>query len=321
MEIIEMNGYTLEEKVQIARRHLLPKQLVHHGLGPSQLKLAPNTLDNLIAGYTREAGVRELDRLVAALCRNVAARIAEMQGDGEEGAEDDAADKGGVVDSEGAIVVDGIDLATASLRGGLRTTYDSGRGEEGEAPERGSSNQQQERWEQPPPPRPVAGGAGSSGGTAGPPKGVAMPAASSADPNAASAMTKGQAIPSAEQLQQQLSNLQQHQMLLQQLQQQQQQLQQMQMQLMAQGPPGAQQAGGAQHQNGQPRPESAGKGGGAPLAAPTEGGMEGLQQGLMMLDMANGAPAANPGDPCLSTLPGFSMPYQMAAGNMALPPP
>ena len=53
MEIIEMNGYTLEEKVEIARRHLLPKQLVHHGLGPSQLKLAPDTLDSLSAPRAR----------------------------------------------------------------------------------------------------------------------------------------------------------------------------------------------------------------------------------------------------------------------------
>jgi ATP-dependent Lon protease len=85
-QIIEMSSYTIEEKVQIARRHLLPKQLRLHGLTPQQLELDQATLDAVISGYTREAGVRELDRLIAAICRNIAARAVERDeanGDGE----------------------------------------------------------------------------------------------------------------------------------------------------------------------------------------------------------------------------------------------
>ena len=71
VELLEMTGYTVEEKVQIARRHLLPKQLGLHGLTSAQLALADETLDLLISRYTREAGVRELERLLGALCRSV----------------------------------------------------------------------------------------------------------------------------------------------------------------------------------------------------------------------------------------------------------
>ncbi|KAL1495703.1 hypothetical protein AB1Y20_016566 [Prymnesium parvum] len=77
MEIIEMSGYTAEEKVQIARRHLTPKQLGFHGLPAAALSLSDETLAYLISAYTREAGVRDLDRLLAALCRSLAARAAE----------------------------------------------------------------------------------------------------------------------------------------------------------------------------------------------------------------------------------------------------
>ncbi len=75
MEVIELPSYTDEEKVHIAKEHLLPKQLGRHGLKKSQLKLSDAALRALISGYTREAGVRSLERELAALCRKAAARI------------------------------------------------------------------------------------------------------------------------------------------------------------------------------------------------------------------------------------------------------
>ncbi len=79
MEVIHMHGYTVEEKVEIARRHLLPKQLKLHGLGEQDLACEPPTFDAVIAGYTREAGVRSLERQLAALCRAAATRVAKQQ--------------------------------------------------------------------------------------------------------------------------------------------------------------------------------------------------------------------------------------------------
>ena len=76
MEIVELSGYTLEEKVAIALRHLLPKQLQAHALSEDDLQLPRETIRELISAYTREAGVRNLEREIAALCRGVAAKIA-----------------------------------------------------------------------------------------------------------------------------------------------------------------------------------------------------------------------------------------------------
>ena len=75
MEVIELGSYTDEEKVQIAKKHLLPKQLKKHGLTPAQLKVSDNTLREIIASYTRESGVRVLERKLAALCRKVAMKV------------------------------------------------------------------------------------------------------------------------------------------------------------------------------------------------------------------------------------------------------
>ena len=72
MEIIEINGYTVEEKVEIARKHLLPKQLKEHGLKKTDLKLDKKVLEFVIDRYTRESGVRSLDKTIAKLVRNVA---------------------------------------------------------------------------------------------------------------------------------------------------------------------------------------------------------------------------------------------------------
>lgn len=75
MEVIELSSYTDKEKVQIAKRHLLPRELKRHGLTRSQLKISDRGLEELIAGYTKESGVRLLERKLAALCRKSAAKI------------------------------------------------------------------------------------------------------------------------------------------------------------------------------------------------------------------------------------------------------
>ncbi len=72
MDIIELGSYTLEEKLNIAARHLIKKQLQKHGLKPSQLKFSRAAVRELIEGYTREAGVRTLERTIASICRKVA---------------------------------------------------------------------------------------------------------------------------------------------------------------------------------------------------------------------------------------------------------
>jgi ATP-dependent Lon protease len=72
MEIIEINGYTIEEKVQIAKKHLLPKQLKSHGLKKEQFTLSNAMLEKIVDQYTRESGVRTLDKMVSKMIRNVA---------------------------------------------------------------------------------------------------------------------------------------------------------------------------------------------------------------------------------------------------------
>ena len=76
MEIINISGYTLEEKSAIAKKHLLPKQLKEHGLGKEHLTLNKSVLDKMIDGYTRESGVRGLEKQVAKAVRYVAKSIA-----------------------------------------------------------------------------------------------------------------------------------------------------------------------------------------------------------------------------------------------------
>lgn len=76
MEVIELPSYTAEEKYHIARNHLIPKQLKEHGLKASQLRIEDNTIHDLIKYYTKEAGVRNLERYIASLCRKAAKRIA-----------------------------------------------------------------------------------------------------------------------------------------------------------------------------------------------------------------------------------------------------
>jgi ATP-dependent Lon protease len=77
MEVLELAGYTEEEKLAIAFEHLIGKQVKNHGLTPEQLEFTREAIASVIRGYTREAGVRNLEREIGALCRKVARRRAE----------------------------------------------------------------------------------------------------------------------------------------------------------------------------------------------------------------------------------------------------
>ena len=75
MEVIELSSYTDEEKVQIAKQHLIPKQLKEHGLKKTQLRISDNGLRAIITGYTKESGVRVLERQIGKLCRKTAMQL------------------------------------------------------------------------------------------------------------------------------------------------------------------------------------------------------------------------------------------------------
>ncbi|XP_056137777.1 lon protease homolog 2, peroxisomal isoform X3 [Lampris incognitus] len=79
MEVLQVPGYTQEEKVEIAHRHLIPHQLEQHGLTPQHLQIPQDTTQEVITSYTREAGVRSLERKIGAICRAVAVKVAEGQ--------------------------------------------------------------------------------------------------------------------------------------------------------------------------------------------------------------------------------------------------
>ena len=76
MEIINMTGYTIEEKVEIAKRHLLPKQLKEHGLTDKDLSIGKKQMEKIVTGYTRESGVRGLEKQIAKMVRHTAKCIA-----------------------------------------------------------------------------------------------------------------------------------------------------------------------------------------------------------------------------------------------------
>ena len=76
MEIIEMTGYTVEEKIEIAKKHLLPKLLKNHGLSKKHLQLSSAVIEKVITEYTRESGVRSLEKILAKVVRNTAKKIA-----------------------------------------------------------------------------------------------------------------------------------------------------------------------------------------------------------------------------------------------------
>jgi ATP-dependent Lon protease len=76
MEVIELPSYTAEEKFHIAKEHLIPKQLKEHGLKASNLKISDDAIDEIVQYYTKEAGVRTLERKIASICRKAARKIA-----------------------------------------------------------------------------------------------------------------------------------------------------------------------------------------------------------------------------------------------------
>jgi ATP-dependent Lon protease len=80
MEVIRLPGYTEDEKLEIAKRHLVPKQLDEHGLTPEQLVFTDKALKALINSYTREAGLRNFEREIAAIARKIARKVAEGDG-------------------------------------------------------------------------------------------------------------------------------------------------------------------------------------------------------------------------------------------------
>jgi ATP-dependent Lon protease len=83
METIELAGYTLDEKKHIARRYLVPRQIEANGLKPSQIEFADPALVAIIEEYTREAGVRNLERQIGTICRKIARQVAEGKGKGK----------------------------------------------------------------------------------------------------------------------------------------------------------------------------------------------------------------------------------------------
>jgi ATP-dependent Lon protease len=83
MEVIQLAGYTVDEKLHIAKRYLVPRQLAENGLKPSQIEIADAALNAIIDEYTREAGVRNLERQIGSVCRKVARQVAEGKADGK----------------------------------------------------------------------------------------------------------------------------------------------------------------------------------------------------------------------------------------------
>jgi ATP-dependent Lon protease len=115
MEVLELPGYTEEEKLKIARRHLIDENIEEHGLRPEQIDFTDEGISILIANYTREAGVRQLKREIAAICRSVAKDVAS-----------DEAPENTVVDAELVIKIRGPqkffrDVAERTSRSGVAT--------------------------------------------------------------------------------------------------------------------------------------------------------------------------------------------------------
>ena len=79
LEVFQLPGYSEEEKTQIAQKYIIPKQLEQHGLAAKDLTITDTAIRKIIADYTREAGLRNLEREIAAICRKVARRRAEGQ--------------------------------------------------------------------------------------------------------------------------------------------------------------------------------------------------------------------------------------------------
>ena len=76
LEVIRLSGYTQEEKLSIAKRYLIPRQIEENGLKPEQVRISDNALRHLISGYTAEAGLRHLEREIGSICRKIARKVA-----------------------------------------------------------------------------------------------------------------------------------------------------------------------------------------------------------------------------------------------------
>lgn len=100
MEIIEVNGYTIEEKIQIAKQHLLPKQIEQHGLKKKDVTIKNGIIEKIIEEYTRESGVRGLEKKIGSVVRGVATKIAMEQ------EHNNSVDKSDVTDALGAPIFD-----------------------------------------------------------------------------------------------------------------------------------------------------------------------------------------------------------------------
>ena len=114
MEVIELPGYTLEEKLEIARGFLIPRQVERNGIGNSGFELTDAGLRKVIESYTREAGVRNLEREIGALCRKVARRVAEGEQDGPARIDvADVEDLLGPIKAEPDLAEEGLDAGVA----------------------------------------------------------------------------------------------------------------------------------------------------------------------------------------------------------------
>merc|ERR1712178_73919 len=90
MEGIDLSGYTVEDKMVIAKQHVIPSQCKEHGLMAEELEISESAVTKGITAYTREPGVRELQRKIGALCRHVAVKVAsKMEEEGEDEREDE----------------------------------------------------------------------------------------------------------------------------------------------------------------------------------------------------------------------------------------
>ena len=103
MEVIKLSGYTRREKLEIAKQYLVPRQREENGLGPAQLTFSDDVITRIIGGYTREAGVRELERKIAAVCRSRAVSIVRDEGHSATVTVENLSDDLGSVDYESEI--------------------------------------------------------------------------------------------------------------------------------------------------------------------------------------------------------------------------
>jgi ATP-dependent Lon protease len=119
MELVQLDGYTEDEKVAIARNHLLPRQRERNGLRPEELDVTDDALRTIIAGYTREAGVRGLERQLGTVARKAARRVAEHTDDAGDGdaAETVVVDESGLRDALGRVKFRAEDASRAPVPG------------------------------------------------------------------------------------------------------------------------------------------------------------------------------------------------------------